>query len=161
MICGEHKYDTCTKCLYPICSWCWIKGKDEKIYHKQCYTPPTGCFIATACYGSELARPVSFLREFRDGEVITTKIGEKFMHYFNKVYYSFSPFVARFIDKRRYARLLVRYLLVSPLIRLLSVSEYLTRPIKNKEVRVFATGALTVGVIFGVIRLVLYMLGVP
>ena len=53
-----------------------------------------GCLIATAAYGSEMAPLVQFLREIRDGKVMTTQSGTAFMTLFNQFYYSFSPAVA-------------------------------------------------------------------
>ena len=53
-----------------------------------------GCLIATAAFGSEMAPQVQFLREIRDGKVMTTQSGTAFMTGFNQFYYSFSPAVA-------------------------------------------------------------------
>ena len=53
-----------------------------------------GCLIATAAFGSEMAPQVQFLREIRDGTVMTTQSGTAFMTGFNQFYYSFSPYVA-------------------------------------------------------------------
>jgi hypothetical protein len=57
-------------------------------------TPSRACVIASAAYGSELAPQVQFLREFRDGTVMSTFAGTQFMRVFNAFYYSFSPKVA-------------------------------------------------------------------
>ena len=53
-----------------------------------------GGLIATAAFGSEMAPQVQFLREVRDGKVMTTESGTAFMTGFNQFYYSFSPAVA-------------------------------------------------------------------
>ena len=53
-----------------------------------------GCLIATAAYGTELAPQVQFLREIRDGKVMSTASGASFMTGFNQLYYSFSPTIA-------------------------------------------------------------------
>lgn len=53
-----------------------------------------GCLIATAAFGSEMAPQVQFLREIRDGTVLSTQSGTAFMTGFNQFYYSFSPYVA-------------------------------------------------------------------
>lgn len=53
-----------------------------------------GCLIATAAYGSELAHQVQFLREVRDGTLLSTTSGATFMTVFNQFYYSFSPTIA-------------------------------------------------------------------
>ena len=58
--------------------------------------PPEGggCLIATAAFGSEMAPQVQFLREIRDGTVMSTESGTAFMTGFNQFYYSFSPQIA-------------------------------------------------------------------
>ena len=53
-----------------------------------------GCLIATATYGSELAPQVQQLRELRDNQLLNTESGTAFMNTFNKMYYSFSPYIA-------------------------------------------------------------------
>jgi predicted RNA-binding Zn-ribbon protein involved in translation (DUF1610 family) len=133
------------KCKKVVCEKCARTYKDGRVY---CPVHYPKCFIATACYGSALEAPVKFLREFRDNEVMNTKIGKQFMRGFNKVYYSFSPTVARFIERHRYARVFIRTLFVAPLIWILKLSERVTHPIHNKEARIFATGALTTSMIF-------------
>jgi hypothetical protein len=57
--------------------------------------PNTGCFIATAAYGSENAAAVRILREFRDRYLQTNAAGRAF----DRWYYSFSPPAARFITE--------------------------------------------------------------
>ena len=54
----------------------------------------SGCLIATAAFGSELAPQVQQLRDFRDGLALNTMAGSSFMQVFNAWYYSFSPAVA-------------------------------------------------------------------
>ena len=53
------------------------------------------CVIATAAYGSELAAPVQFLRNFRDNDVNQTNLGHNFLSAFNAWYYSWAPSIAR------------------------------------------------------------------
>jgi len=54
----------------------------------------SGCLIATATYGSELAPQVQLLREIRDNTILQTQSGTSFMTAFNQFYYSFSPAIA-------------------------------------------------------------------
>ena len=54
----------------------------------------SGCLIATAAYGTELAPQVQLLREIRDNVLFTTSSGTSFMTGFNTLYYSFAPTVA-------------------------------------------------------------------
>ncbi len=63
-----------------------------------------GCFIATASYGTPLAKDVDILRNFRDEYLLTNWWGSQFV----KFYYRHGPGAARFIEKREWARSIVR-----------------------------------------------------
>ena len=54
----------------------------------------SGCLIATASFGSEIAPQVQMLREVRDNVLLQTISGTMFMTAFNQFYYTFSPTVA-------------------------------------------------------------------
>ena len=78
----------------------------------------TKCFIATATYGNSFE--VELLQSFRDEYLSTNKLGRLFL----KIYYKFSPPMARFVSKSSFLKMLVRAHL-SPfvkLIRFLSVT---------------------------------------
>jgi hypothetical protein len=55
----------------------------------------TGCFIATACYGSPFARDVSILRAYRDEVLLKRKAGRIFVRF----YYLISPPLSLLIKK--------------------------------------------------------------
>lgn len=75
----------------------------------------TGCFIATAAYGSELAPQVRVLSQFRDNILTHSPAGR----FFIKFYYQVSPTLARVIVPSEILRSLTRTLLISPLVYLL------------------------------------------
>ena len=72
------------------------------------------CFIATAAYGSPLAREVMVLQKFRDQHLSQNPLGEKFI----RAYYRFSPWVARQISRSQPLKLATKWLL-TPVILLI------------------------------------------
>jgi peptide/nickel transport system substrate-binding protein len=81
----------------------------------------SGCLIATAAYGSELAPQVQQLRGFRDGIALKTAAGSSFMNVFNAWYYSFSPQVADYERQQPWLQGAVRAL-IAPLLAVLDAS---------------------------------------
>jgi YVTN family beta-propeller protein len=73
--------------------------------------PEDGCFIATAAYGSDMAREVQVLREFRGRWLMTNAPGRAFVGF----YYRNSPPIAELIRERDGARATVRAV-ISPLV---------------------------------------------
>jgi chitinase len=73
----------------------------------------SGCFIATAAFGSKFEKHVRLLRRFRDLYLMPFKIGRVFV----KTYYRYSPPVAEFIVDHDILRVIVRWSLI-PLIGL-------------------------------------------
>lgn len=66
------------------------------------------CFIATAAYGSPMARHVKLLRVFRDRFLLTNAAGRAFVG----CYYTWSPPVAGFISRHAHLKTLARWSLV-------------------------------------------------
>jgi hypothetical protein len=69
--------------------------------------PDTGCFIATAAYGSADDPAVAVLRKFRDSTLLTNRPGRAFVRW----YYRVSPPLARFLDDHPVLKPLVRAVL--------------------------------------------------
>jgi hypothetical protein len=83
---------------------------------------PSGCLIATAAFGSELAPQVQLLRNFRDNHILSTASGSSFMNIFNAWYYSFSPQVADYEREQPWLQQTVR-IGIYPLLGILQTAE--------------------------------------
>jgi peptidyl-prolyl cis-trans isomerase B (cyclophilin B) len=83
----------------------------------------SGCLIATASYGSELAPQVQQLREIRDNIVLRTESGSAFMIGFNQFYYSFSPMVADYERENPIFKEAIK-LIITPLLTSLTLLQY-------------------------------------
>jgi hypothetical protein len=83
----------------------------------------SGCLIATAAFGTELAPQVQLLRELRDGTVLQTSSGLAFMTGFNGFYYSFSPTVADWERQNPIFKEIVKMAL-TPMLSTLSILNY-------------------------------------
>jgi uncharacterized repeat protein (TIGR02543 family) len=72
----------------------------------------SGCFIATAAYGSPNAEQIDVLREFRDGALLESAAGSQFVD----LYYRLSPPIAGFISGNSFLTTVIRELLVDPVV---------------------------------------------
>jgi len=68
------------------------------------YIPVGGCFIATAAYGTPMAKEIQVLREFRDKYLLTNPVGSSLVDF----YYRVSPPVAEFITDHPSLKPIVR-----------------------------------------------------
>jgi hypothetical protein len=84
---------------------------------------PSGCLIATAAFGSELAPQVQLLREVRDNVLFSTSAGTSFMGGFNSVYYAFSPTVADWERSNPAFKEIVKTA-ITPMLSTLSILNY-------------------------------------
>jgi hypothetical protein len=68
------------------------------------FAPQSGCFIATAAYGTPVVKDVQILREFRDEYLLTNPPGQALVN----IYYRVSPPVADFITEHPGLKPMVR-----------------------------------------------------
>lgn len=68
----------------------------------------SGCFIATAAYGSIMEPHVQILRDFRDRFLSTNAMGKGFLN----LYYTYSPPIAHYIAQHDAIRFVVRWCLL-------------------------------------------------
>ena len=92
------------------------------------------CFIATAAYGSELAPPVQFLREFRDDVVLKSRFQKPFEDALN-VYYKFSPPIANLMKRNKPFKYSMKYSVVWPFVALARITAFLLSPFTKKQWR--------------------------
>ena len=104
-------------------------------------TEGSGCFIATAAYGSYLDKHVELLRNFRDAYLMTSDFGRAFVSF----YYRHSPPFADFIAKHDTLRAAVR-LGMAPIVAASYVALN-TTPIQKSLIFVLIMGAPAVGII--------------
>jgi len=83
----------------------------------------SGCLIATASFGSELAPQVQMLREIRDNVLLQTTSGTTFMTAFNQFYYTFSPTVAEWERQNTIFKEIVKSL-ITPLVTTLLILNF-------------------------------------
>jgi hypothetical protein len=89
------------------------KDKTEAIMADLGIQKKSGCYIATACYGSYDHPDVLVLRRFRDDKLKTSALGRLFMH----AYYIVSPRLAcRLTHTSRLARF-IRQAVLEPFVR--------------------------------------------
>ncbi len=101
------------------------------------------CIIATSTYGSEVEPEVEFLRGFRDNIVLSTYAGRMFYSVFNPFYYSWSPYVAHYLNENPQLKPYMRVILY-PLLASLKISAIAAVPLMpyNPELAVFLAGAI-------------------
>lgn len=111
-------------------------------------TPPNGCLIATAAFGSELAPQVQFLREYRDNTIMATASGSSFLNVFNAVYYSFSPTVADIERNNPFLQESIRAG-ITPLLGILQIAKLSS--VGDDEISVLTSGIIAsslIGVVY-------------
>lgn len=74
-----------------------------------------GCFIATAVYGSSYANEVIVLKQFRNEYLLNNFLGRQV----TALYYNLSPSIAKIIQKSNYLKVIVKYIVIVPLIKLI------------------------------------------
>jgi len=74
------------------------------------------CFIATAAYGTDTAKELDILREFRDAVLLPNSLGVRLV----SLYYRTSPPIANFISQHEILRTAVRVGFVDPIVKILT-----------------------------------------
>jgi parallel beta-helix repeat protein len=80
------------------------------------FGPFPWCFIATAAYGTDTAKEIDILRQFRDEVLLPNRLGTTFVYF----YYRTSPPIADFISQHEALRTAVKVGFVDPIVKILS-----------------------------------------
>ena len=96
-------------------------NSDEAVSADYTFTTSSGCFIATAAYGTSTAEQINILREFRDEVLLPNKVGTAFVSF----YYRSSPPIADFISQHEFLRTMVREVFINPLVAIVRYSHSL------------------------------------
>jgi nitrous oxidase accessory protein NosD len=80
------------------------------------FGPFSWCFIATAAYGTDTARELDILREFRDEVLLPNSLGTAFVSF----YYRTSPPIADFVSQHGVLRTAVRLGFLDPIVKMLT-----------------------------------------
>lgn len=138
----QIKTDLIAKQSEPRCG----EGTIEK--NGICVAKTSGCLIATATYGTELAPQVQMLREIRDDSLYGTGAGTTFMAGFNEFYYSFSPTVADWERQSPLFKEVVK-IAITPMLSAISIFNYVDIG-SEQEVLGYGMGVilLNVGIYF-------------
>ena len=121
-------------------------------------TPPdtkSGCLIATATFGTELAPQVQLLREIRNDVLLDTDSGTAFMAGFNEFYYTFSPTVADLQRQSPIFKEMIR-VTITPMLSTLSILNHVNID-SEQEMLGYGIGIilLNVGMYFAIPALVI------
>jgi len=76
------------------------------------------CFVATAAYGTDTAKGIDILREFRDEVLLPSSLGARFVSF----YYEMSLPIASFISQNEVLRTAVRVVFVDQIVAVLDLS---------------------------------------
>ena len=104
-------------------------------------TSTSGCFIATAAYGSYFEKHVQILRNFRDVYLLTNDWGRAFVGF----YYRHSPVIANFIARHDGLRAAVR-LGLAPVVGVAYVTMH-TTPVQKVPILILLIGVLMAGMV--------------
>ena len=84
----------------------------------------SGCVVATAAYGSELAPEVTYMRHVRDNMIGSNHVGRMLVDGWNTFYYSWSPPIAEWITNSKTLQAAFRILLL-PLIATVHLTAFI------------------------------------
>ncbi|MDL5049684.1 hypothetical protein QQ054_27080 [Oscillatoria amoena NRMC-F 0135] len=98
-----------------------MRKEDDEDYEEVFGKPapqrkPGGCYIATVCYGSELAPEVIALKYYRDNVLAKSKLGRLF----TKLYYYTSPTIAKILKNKPMANKFIKDKLLDKIIKIIN-----------------------------------------
>ena len=118
--------------LAGVDTWYQEETRDYSVKRMRGSVLGIECFIATAAYGSELAPPVEYLREFRDNVVLPSKFGGTFDKIL-ETYYKFSPPIAEAMYQHKYFKYFMKYTIVVPFVFIVKSAAHVTYLFTKRE----------------------------
>lgn len=106
---------------------CILEGSKASIKNSS----KSGCFIATAAYGSDVEPQVLRFLLFRDQVLLSSKAGSAFV----RLYYRWSPPIALCISRSAWLRVGTRVLVLEPVLRFLKTASRLDELVKHWRVK--------------------------
>jgi hypothetical protein len=116
------------------------------------------CFVATATLGSAQHPSVLYLRALRGEIAAASALGRTFIRVVNRVYYSFSPRLARWLEHHPVPRHAVRDAVVRPVVAIVSATDRITRPLPRPLRNIARVALLGIEGLLGVAALPLVAL---
>ena len=95
-----------------------LQGTEWGGYGHPSEPPQPLCSISTAAYGTDTAKEINILREFRDAVLLPNSLGIRFV----SLYYKTSPPIANFISQHQVLKKVVRLGLIDPIVAILNWS---------------------------------------
>jgi hypothetical protein len=118
--------------------------------------PHCGCLVATATLGSPDHPSVIQLTALREDIAATSALGRGFIAIVNRVYASFSPQLAGYLEQRPVPRRAVRDCVVRPVAAIVAATERATRRLPPRPRNAARVGLLAIEGVLGVIALPLF-----
>ncbi len=110
-----HSIEETVEAVYRILNEYYEHKDGKKLLDFALNPKKSGCFIATAAYGTPFAAEINILRQWRDSFLLKHILGKMFV----KTYYTISPPIAEYISKRNKLRAIVR-LALNPYVKFLT-----------------------------------------
>jgi len=103
----------CRRCFQGIATpWECVRCGTKNPIYKTLYELSSGCFIATATYGTAQEFEIDVFRHYRESVLRQSALGKLLIWYYDK----YSPNLARIVERYPVMRIVSRHLFLSPIL---------------------------------------------